>query len=107
MNDQNNKIFFPYHLDENTILNAISEIKDPILNRDEFYAEAILSRLELCNRKSLKKFDDALDSILKIDLEQSLSKNDFQNISKVIRHTNKIMTKLHKGLLSLLAKLSE
>lgn len=97
--------FFDYNLDPNIIRKCLDEMKDPIEDKNKFYTTACLQRLEECNAQAVQKFDDALSKILEIDLSQSLSKNDFREIHKIMKYTNKITTKMQRSLVELLVKL--
>ena len=103
-----NDPFFYYNLDESNILDAIDELQeDPITDRNLYYTNQVVTRLGKCNEKAVSSFARSLDRILELDLQKSISRGDFREIRKVIRHTNKITTKMQKSLLDLLNQLSK
>lgn len=93
-----------YRTSTQTIQDILLDIGlNPIYDKDSFFIDKVQERIEKLN----KQYDTKLDKILNIIiLNYSFENLPVDTLARIMMSTNKIITTMSKGLLSLLEEVS-
>lgn len=93
-----------YRTSTQTIQDILLDIGlNPIYDKDSFFIDKVQERIDKLN----KQYDTKLDKILNIIiLNYSFENLPVETLSRIMMSTNKIITTMSKGLLSLLEEVS-